>query len=72
MASRLTERDPLSEVLPCFDLNELPRSIAEFEVFEVRFKINAGREAVVYRIKRNHRVVNTIKAFTINLEDRIS
>jgi serine/threonine-protein kinase RIO1 len=72
VASRFTERYAPSEVLPRFDLDELTRFIAEFEVSEVGFEILAGREGIVYRVKRKHCVVYTIKTFTINLEDRIS
>src|ERR1700741_522032 len=72
MASRFTERYASSEILPCFDLNKLTRSIAEFEVSEVCFEIEAGSEVIVYRKERNHCVVNTIETLTINLADRIS
>src|ERR1043165_2700759 len=71
MASRFGERNAASEVLPCFDLDKLTRPIAEFEVFKVGFEIVTGREVVVYRVKRNHCVIDTIETFTIDLEDRI-
>src|ERR1044072_6608734 len=72
MASRFTERYAPSEILPGFDLNKLTRAITEFEVSEVRFGIDDGRQVIVYRVNSNHCVVNTIKPFTINPEDRIS